>query len=179
MVLGSNFSHWGQLRDSFATITEGSNAHWCPRRKNHALRARVWKLLNRMKMYIFFLFCLNIILFLFSTALQKLQKIVTCFPKDKLSYIYPDLQIQKVFTPWLLMHGFSFWSISERLSLSVVLCVKRWISKAYRHCWKVLENQRICGLWRIFLKNSRQFNCSGQTRDSWTTITKQKNKLKN
>ncbi len=29
--------------------------------------------------------------------------------------------------------------------------------------------------WRIFLKNSRQFNCSGQTRDSWTTITKQKN----
>ncbi len=27
--------------------------------------------------------------------------------------------------------------------------------------------------WRIFLKNSRQFNCSGPTRDSWTTITKQ------
>ncbi len=44
--------------------------------------------------------------FLFSTALQKLQKIVTCFPEDKLSYIYPDLQIQKVFTPrfFLLEH---------------------------------------------------------------------------
>ncbi len=28
--------------------------------------------------------------------------------------------------------------------------------------------QRICGTWRIFLKNSRQFNCSGQTGDSWT-----------
>ncbi len=56
-------------------------------------------------------------IFLFSTALQKLLKIVTCFPKDKLSYIYPDLQIQKVFTPWLLMHGFSFWSISECLNL--------------------------------------------------------------
>ncbi len=49
------------------------------------------------------------------------------------------------------------------------------------HCWKefkytkMLENQTICGTWRIFLKNSRQFKCSGQTRDSWTTITKQKN----
>ncbi len=30
--------HWGQPRDSYATITEGSNAHWCSRRKNHALR---------------------------------------------------------------------------------------------------------------------------------------------
>ncbi len=39
----------------------------------------------------------------------------------------------------------------------------------------MLANQRICGTWRTFLKNSRQLNCSGQTRDSWTTITKQKN----
>ncbi len=38
MILRSIFSHWGQLRDSYATITEGSNAHWCSRRKNHALR---------------------------------------------------------------------------------------------------------------------------------------------
>ncbi len=59
--------------------------------------------------------------------------------------------------------------------------VKRWISKSYSYCWKgfkytkMLENQSICVSWRIFLKNSRQFNCSGQTRDSWTTITKQKN----
>ncbi len=43
------------------------------------------KLLNRMKMCIFVLFCLKIIFFLFSTALQKLQKIVTCFPEDKLN----------------------------------------------------------------------------------------------
>ncbi len=61
--------------------------------------------------------------------------------------------------------------------------VKRWISKSYSHYWKgfkytkMLENQRICGSWRIFLKNSRQFNCSAQTRDSWTTITKQKTQL--
>ncbi len=30
-------------------------------KKKHALRDRAWKLLNRMKMCIFFLFCLNII----------------------------------------------------------------------------------------------------------------------
>ncbi len=32
-------------------------------------------------------------IFSFSTVLQRLQKIVTCFPEDKISYIYPDLQI--------------------------------------------------------------------------------------
>ncbi len=39
---------------------------------------------------------------------------------------------------------------------------------------KMLENQRMCRSWRIFLKNSRLLNCSGATR-TWTTITKQKN----
>ncbi len=55
-----------------------------------------------MKMCNFFLFSLNIF-YSFSTvaALQKLQKLLTCFPKDKISQIYPDLQIQKVFTPRL------------------------------------------------------------------------------
>ncbi len=41
----------------------------------------------------------------FSTALQKLQKTFKCFPEDKINYIYSDFQIQKVFTPRLLMHG--------------------------------------------------------------------------
>ncbi len=36
MILRSIFSHWGQLRDSYGTITEGSNAHWCFRRKHVA-----------------------------------------------------------------------------------------------------------------------------------------------
>ncbi len=93
IIFRSIFSHRGQLRDSNATITEDSNAHWCSRRKNNALRAGAWKLLNRMKMCIFFLFCLNIIYFFwFSTALQKQQKIVICFQEDKWSQIYPDLQ---------------------------------------------------------------------------------------
>ncbi len=40
----------------------------------------------------FFLFCININIFPFSTALQKQQKILVCFPEDKLSTIYLDLQ---------------------------------------------------------------------------------------
>ncbi len=52
-------------------------------------------------------------IFSFSTALQKLQKM---FSRRQIRLIYPDLQIQ-VFTPRLLMHGLSFWSISECLSL--------------------------------------------------------------
>jgi len=37
---------------------------------------------------------------------------------------------------------------------------------------KMLENQRMCRTWRIVLINSGECKCSGQTRDSWTTITK-------
>ncbi len=77
--------------------TEGPMCNYY-RRLNHSLMLQKEiktcikrKLLNSMKMCIFFLFCLNIIFFSFSTALKKLQKIVTCFPEDKLSYIYPDL----------------------------------------------------------------------------------------
>ncbi len=40
MILRFVFSHRGQVRDSFTTITEDSNTHWCSRRKNHALSAR-------------------------------------------------------------------------------------------------------------------------------------------
>ncbi len=51
-------------------------------------------------------------IFLFCTARSW-----RCFPENKIRYIYPDLQIQKVFTPRPLMHNFSFWSISESLNL--------------------------------------------------------------
>ncbi len=80
-------------------------------------------------------------IFSFSTALQKLQKILTCFPRVCMFTVH--------------------------MSASVVLSVKRWISKSYSHCWKgfkkKIQNQKICGTWRIFLKNSKQFNCLGQT----------------
>ncbi len=44
MILRTILSHRGQLRDSYASITEDSNTHWCSRRKNHALRAGALKL---------------------------------------------------------------------------------------------------------------------------------------
>ncbi len=77
------------------TIKKRSNIHRCSRKKPDALRD------GRMSK--FFLFCRNIIFFPFITALWKQQKLFACFPEDKLSTIYLDPQIQKVFTPWLLM----------------------------------------------------------------------------
>ncbi len=68
---------------------EGSNIHWCSRRKHGALRA--------MKMSTCFLFCRNIHIFPLNTALWKQQKILTYFLDDKLSTVYLDLQIQNVF----------------------------------------------------------------------------------
>ncbi len=44
MILRSIFSHWGQLRDSNATIKKGSNLHWCSWRKYDELRSGGWKL---------------------------------------------------------------------------------------------------------------------------------------
>ncbi len=56
------------------TITEDSNTHRCSRRRNHVLRAGAWKLLNRMKMCIFFLFCLNIIFFYFALPFRSYRR---------------------------------------------------------------------------------------------------------
>ncbi len=112
MILRSIFSHWGQSRDSNTNIKKGSNIHWCSWRNHDALRAggencwTGWRfffliLLKYIYIYIFFFFS-------FSTSLQKQQKILGCFPEDKLSVIYLDLQIQKVIIPWLLMHRDSY-----------------------------------------------------------------------
>ncbi len=51
------------------------------------------------------------IFFFFSTALQRLHKIVTCFREDKISQIYPDLQILKVF-----IYSALFWIWKKCLS---------------------------------------------------------------
>ncbi len=54
-----------------------------------------------------------------------------------------------------------------------------WKDGSLNHTVQIHKNAaKTKNLWELkdfFLKNSRQFNCSGQTRDSWTTITKQKN----
>ncbi len=50
--------------------------------------------------YIFLILLKNHI-FSFSTALQRLKKILTGFPVDKISKMYPDLQMKKVTPPAL------------------------------------------------------------------------------
>ncbi len=52
--------------------------------------------------------------------------------------------------------------ITRSLLESVQIC---------KGCW---ETEDYAGQGRFFLKKSAQFNCSEQTGDSWTTITKQK-----
>ncbi len=85
MILRSIFSHWGQLRDSYTTITKGENIYWwCSRRQHNALRAGGVNFWTGW-------WCAN-------TGLQKLHKYLR-FPEDKISTIYPDHAIQNVYTP--------------------------------------------------------------------------------
>ncbi len=189
MILRSIFSHWGQLMDSNTTIKKGSKHSLMLQKNTRCIKSWLLKTFEQDEDFQLFSFVEIYIFFPFITALRKQQKILACFPEDKLSTIYLDLQIQKVFTPRLLMHRVFLlehqWMFEPFLivclSPSIVLSVKRWISKSYSHCWKgfkyakMLENCRIYRTWRICLKNSAQLNCSEQTRDSWTTITKQKN----
>ncbi len=73
------------LRDSSTTFNKGSNIHWCSRRKHDALRAGGWKLLNRMKMSTFFLFCWNIIVFYLVLPFETTED--TCmFPGRQIKY---------------------------------------------------------------------------------------------
>ncbi len=192
MILRSIFSHWGQLMDSNTTIKKGSNIHWCSRRKHDALRAGCWNFWTGWRFPNFF-FCWNIYFFPFITALRKHRRYLHVSPEDKLSTIYLDLQIQKVFPFRLLMHRvffnslMFFWSISEcwkpfyscvwghqlssvwKMDLKIIQSLLERVQ--YAKCWKTAEIYRT---WRICLKNSAQFNCSEQTRDSMNNQHKTK-----
>ncbi len=120
----------------YVNITKSSNSHWCSRRKKRCIKSQGLNFWTEW-MCTFFLFCLHIILFAFSPPEATED---TCFPEDKISSVYPNLQ----------MHRVSFGSISERLNHTVI------VGKG-SNMQKMLENQRICGTWRKFLKYSRQF----------------------
>ncbi len=139
-----------------------------------------FQLFSFVEIYIFFHLLL---------PFRKQQKILACFPEDKLSTIYLDLQIQKVFHPpalnascVLLEHQWMFEPfLIVVLSPSIVLSVKRWISKSYSHCWKGFKyakcwktaesTERGGFVWRTVLSSTVQ-NKQGTHE---TTNTKQKN----
>ncbi len=136
---------------------------------------RTWKILNRMKMCIFFLFCLNIT-FLIEYCPSEDTEDCCMFSRRQIKLNWPWSWNSKVFTPRLLMLVFpsgasvSVWIFCNScMSPSVVLGVKRWISKSYSHCWKgfkytkMLENQIIVGAEGFFWR----------TADSWTVQDKQ------
>ncbi len=116
MIVRSIFSHRGQLRDSNTTIKKGSNIHWCSRRKHDALRAggenfwTGWRCPN-------FSYFVEISFFSIYYCTSEATEATCMFPRRQVKYNLPDLQIQKVFTPRLLMHRVFFWSISECLNL--------------------------------------------------------------
>ncbi len=56
----------------------------------------------------------------------------------------------------------------EKMDLKIIQSLLERV-QIHKKCWKTKE---FVGPEGFFLKNSRQFNCSGHTRDSWTTITK-------
>ncbi len=187
--------------DSHTTIKNGSNIHWCSRRKH--IKSRGVKTFEQDE---------NVHLVL---PFGKLQKIFARFPEDKLSTINLDLQIQKVFTPpppALKWNKMIF--LQNKKHLDVFILFKSFHPPALNAClllehqWmfepflivvfeslncaqcenmdlkiikSLLERVHICRRCckteepaGFFLKNRAQFNCSEQTRDSWTTITKQK-----
>ncbi len=172
--------------DSNTTIKKGSNIHWCSRRTHDALRAGCWKLLNRKISNFFFV---EIYIFSIYYCPSEATEDTCMFPGRQIKYNLPWSSNSKVFNSQLLMHRVFFWSISEcwtffNSCVWVHQLSSVWKDESQNHtvtagkgsnmqkCW---ENCRIYRTWRICLKNSAQFNCSEQTRDSWTTNTKQKN----
>ncbi len=99
----------------------------------------------------------------------------------------------KFFSFSALMHCVSFWSISEHFnpflivafeSLSCPQCEKMdlKITQSLLERVQIHKNsEKTKNLWDLkdFSEVQQQFNCSEQTRDSWTTITKQNKQKKN
>ncbi len=115
MILRSIFSHWGQLRDSNTTIKKVQ--HSLMLQKEHdALRAGCWNFGTGWRFPTFFLLW-NIYFFPFYYCPSEATEDTCMFPGRQIKYNLPWSSNSKVFTPRLLMHRVSFWSISECLNL--------------------------------------------------------------
>ncbi len=164
---------WGQLMDSNTILKKVKHSTDGSRRKHDALRAGgenvlIWR---ASKLY---LICLPGNMQVTSCCFEGIIMEIFIFYKiRKFGQLHPF----KVFTPRALnasvVPSGAQWMVWTFLIVvfesSMVLSVKRWISNHTVTAGKGSNTQT----WRIFLKNSAQFNCSEQTRDSWTTITKQ------
>ncbi len=166
---------WGQ---KFASPFQGSNAHRCSRRKNHALRAGAWKLYEFEDQGKLHLFCLLGDILKGSTNwkkkryLGKIRKIsirFISFHAPALNAWFLLLEHQRVFESSVIA---AYESLShpqcENMHLKIIQTL---LEKVQIH----KNAGKPKGLWDLkgFSEEQQQFNCSGQTRDSWTTITKQ------
>ncbi len=127
-----------------------------------------------------FLILLNFYFFSpFSIALHKQQKILACFPEDKLSTLIFKfksfhapalnawcflLEHQWMFEPFLIVESLNC-PQCEKMDLNVTQSLLERV-QICRRCCKTDGSAEHGGFfWR-----TAQFNCSEQTRDSWTTI---------
>jgi len=100
MILRSIFSHWGQLRDWNTTIKKRFKHSLMLQKETRCIKSRGVKTFEQDEDVQIFLILLKYNFFSsFSTALRKLQKILACFPEEKLSTIFLELQIQKFSPP--------------------------------------------------------------------------------
>ncbi len=95
--------------------------------------------------------------FLCRTAFQRLQKMfpvlqkITCFPEDKISQIYPDLQIEQVFNPSSYCTVFpsgasvSVWTLCNScIWVPQLSSVWKDVSQKHTVILERVQNQRIC-----------------------------------
>ncbi len=140
----------------------------------------------------------NIYIFPFSTALRKQQKILACFPEDKLSTIYLDLQIhpppptpalnascvllehQWMFEPFLIV---VFESLNcpqcEKMDLKIRQSLLERVQICKR-CWKTEESAGHGGFfWRTVLSSTVQNKQGTHEQPTQNKQTKQNRTRKN
>ncbi len=100
MILRSIFSHRGQLRDSYATITEATNGHWRSSKKKHAFgagRVQFFNLRIRVNLTYFVFWKTTNFCSLWRAVLNK-----KTWYLGKIRKMYTSPFCSKVFIPWLL-----------------------------------------------------------------------------
>ncbi len=161
----SIFSHWGQLRGSYITITKGKHIYWCSRKQHSALRdarCKLFELNVQVKLLLSEEYTKITISCSFWRAVLKEQMIYsslsTC-PKvytPALNVLFPSGASVNVFAfynscVWVLQFS-SEWKDGSQNHKSLLIR-----GQICRRCWKTKD---CAGLGGFFL-NSRMWNYSG------------------